>query len=223
MKDQKCHWLTLLPESIFGAEGEGDESGSTGDEGNASGDADGGAGNASGDSSQPHDDADDPAVKGLKSALEKERADRKKAEKLALSLQKDKDDAEKAKMDDLERTKLELEQSQTVNKALAESLLKRDLDAAIRTAAKNFIDPADAVDGIDRAAIVYEQDPNNPSIITIDTKTIDKAVKDLATKRPHYLKTGTSDGQPTGSPLGNQRQQHKGTDDALKEFYPSLK
>src|SRR5690606_19230575 len=109
------------------------------------------------------------------------------------------EDAEKTEID---QYKAKAEKATSTNERLAASLLKRDLDDAIKAAAKDFIDPDDALRGIDRSKLVFEQDEDDPTEITLDLKSIEREVKNLATKKPHFLKQGTDDGEPTGSQFG---------------------
>lgn len=232
--DTECNWLTLLPEVILGAEvdpaGAGDDSGDPdGDSDDDEGDGDGAAGGDSGDSSggESHSDSGDAATKGLKSALAAERKAAKDATKRANALQKEKDERELATKSEVEQANTKLEQAQERANKLSAGLLKRDLDAAIRKAASNFIDADDAIAGVDRSKLVFTQDEDDPTDIEIDTKTVEKLVKELATKKPHFLKPeGTDDGQPTGSGFGgtgNRSKDKKTQEELLKEKYPSLR
>ena len=68
-----------------------------------------------------------------------------------------------------------------------------------------------------------EQDDDDPSVITIDQKSIAAQVKALSTKKPHFIKTGTEDGEPTGSSFGGTKTPKKtNRSDELKAAYPSL-
>lgn len=212
---------------IIGAEGEGSEQGSSD---NTSGGDDAGDGGENQEenssSSQEHDDADDPKVKGLKSALAAERARADAAEKDLKKRQKAEEAAELAKKDELEREKIRADAATEKATKLAEGLLKRDINAAIRAEAEKagFIDVDDALAGVDRTSIIAEQHEDDPTQISIDLKTITTQVKALAAKKPHFIKQGTDDGEATGSQFGGSKQKKKGTDeDTLKELYPSLR
>lgn len=231
--DNKCSWITLLPEFIIGAEGDPDDGSANSDaSGDNSSDDDGqDAGNEpDAGSDNTHDDADDPKVKGLKAALEAERANNKanlaNAKELK-RLQRVLADAELAKKDDAERLQIELDEARSRGTRLAEGLLKRDLNDAIKTAAKTlgFIDINDAIDGVDRASLVYEQDEDDPTAITIDEKSIARAVKDLSTRKPHFVRTGTDDGEPTGGQFGGKPKQRnqESEEDRLRRLYPQLR
>lgn len=218
----------LLPAVIFGAEGEGADGDGTGAEGAGSddGEGDGDEGDGDGDEDKGgHDDADDPNVKGLKAALAAER-------KRAAALDKKLKAADKAKADAELAEKTELEQEQIKAKAaadraekLASGFLQRSLNDSIRDAARNlnFIDVDDAINGVDRSSLTFEQDDDDPSDIDIDTDTVVAAVKALAKKKPHFLRTGTDDGDATGSPMGGSRKKKTTSDDALKAKYPALR
>lgn len=221
--------LDELPEVIFGAEGE-DENGqddSSSDSGDSSTDDKGAAGSSSEGSQQQneHDDADDPKVKGLKSALEEERRANRARDKELKALRKEKADRELGEQSAVEQANTKAEKAAEKAAKLSAGLLKRDLNSSIERVAKDmgFIDPSDAIEGVDRSKLVYEQDEDDPSVITIDGKTVEKAVKDLATKKPHFLKTGTEDGEPSGSQFGAPGRKKKTTVETYKESYPSLR
>lgn len=229
-KTQKCSWITLLPEVIFGAEDDDDKGGKGGEsEGGSKEDDDEGAGGTEDDDSKEHDDKDDPKTKGLRSALATERANAKAALKKANLLQKEKDERELADKTEVEQVNIKLTKAEERNGKLAAGLLKTRLDSAIEKAARaaKFLDPDDVIGAIDRASITFEQDDDDPSDITIDQASIDKAVKDLATKKPHWISTGTEDGEETGSKFGGTRRKSKDTgktrEQELQEIYPTLR
>jgi hypothetical protein len=230
-------WLRGI-EFISGAEGEGDQgaAGSTGDN-STDDDASGGAGSSSsssddasgsGDDSTDHDDddksSDDKAE--LKEALRKERAANKAKEKELKRLQRQQEDAELAKKDETEAERLRRERAEERLTKLASGYLKTRLDQAIRDAATklNFVDVNDALAGVDREALTFEQDEDDPSDVTIDEKSVAREVKALATRKPHWVKAGTDDGEPTGSTFGGAgRRKGKGTnEETLRSKYPAL-
>jgi hypothetical protein len=207
----------------FGREGEGDEGEGEGtDDGDVEGTEGGqeGAGSASEDSSDD-DDIDDR--KELKGALANERKARKAAEKRATALAKEKEQADLAKQTSEEQAIARAEKAEQQKEKLAAGFLNRELESAIRRAARDegFIDPADAIDGVDRNAMNFEQDEDDPSEVTIDTKSITKAVKALAAKKPHFIKSGTDDGEETGGKFGRGgKGDRKDTD--YSKLYPAL-
>ena len=164
-------------------------------------------------------------VSGLKSALTKERKRANDTEKELKRLQKEKEDRELAEKSELDQAKTKEQKASEKVTKLAEGLLRRDLNHAIeKEAAKlNFIDIDDAIEFVDRSLITYEQDEDDPSIITIDQSTVEKVVKALATKKPHFIQQGTEDGEPTGGKFGGQRKKSsKTTEEALREKYSAL-
>lgn len=221
----------LLPYLIIGAEGDGDGEGEggengSGDSGDGSGDGDPGDGDGDAGDGSDGDEGEKPDVTGLKSALEKERAANKQKDKELKALRKAKEAKENAEKSDVERA--ETERAAAVAKAekLAAGFLKTNLNSAIRRAAEKagFIDPDDAVGSISREDIIFEQDEDDPSDVDIDQKSVEKAVKALATKKPHFVKSGTGDGEPSGSQFGGSKQKgKKSSDDQLRERYPSLR
>lgn len=231
---KQCSWLTLLPEVIFGAED--DKTGQSGsDSGSASGANDDDSGNdpekgagaagssSEGESGNTHDDQDDPNVKGLKSALEAERALTKKANKELAAFRKIQDDKTLAEKSEVEQLQIRVDKSTERETRLAAGFLKDRLDSAIKTAAKDFIDTDDALTGVDRSRLTFEQDTDDPSQVTIDIKSIEAAVKNLATAKPHFLKSGTDDGEPTGSQFGGSQRKQQTSADTYKDAYPSLR
>lgn len=216
-------WIDLLPLIIIGAEeGDDDNSNDTSSDDAEKGKGDAGS-DSQGSSKQTHDDADDEAVKGLKSALAAERADADKERKRANALQKEKDATELAKKSDIEQANIKAENAEKVAAKLAEGLLSRDLNDAVKAAATDlgFIDVSDALAGVGRDELTFEQDTDDPTNITIDMKSVEKAVKALATKKPHFLKSGTDDGHETGGKFNN-RSKKKDEEQDLKKLYPSL-
>lgn len=170
------------------------------------------------------DDSKDEKTKGLRSALQKERAAAKTAERELKKLRKEKEERELAEKSDLEKSQAKEKKASEKVQKLAAGLLKRDIDAKIKKAAEKagFIDTDDAIEGVDRSAIVAEQDDEDPSDITIDEKTVVQAVKALAAKRPHWIKQGTEDGEPSGGNFGGStKPQTKETEDEkLRRLYP---
>lgn len=223
------HWLLALGD-IIGAEGENGSGDKTGEDDDDSSDEDG---DDDSDDSQEHDDADDPKVKGLKSALAVERASNKTNAKELKRLERELKKAKAAQDEKELEEKSEVEQATTkAQKAeekatkLAQGLLKRDIDSAIEKAARDagFIDIDDALSGVDRSKIVFEQDDDDPSDIDIDIKTVVAEVKGLAGRKKHLVRTGTDDGEPTGSTFGgSKRKKGKLDEETLKDKYPSLR
>lgn len=219
----------LLPYLIIGAEGEeGGEGGegSEGDSGEGSGDGDSGEGDgdSEGDEGDGEGDEQKPDVTGLKSALAKERAENKRKDKELKRLQKAQQAKEDAEKSDLEKAQGEAEANKAKAEKLAAGFLKTSLNSAIRAEAEKagFIDIDDALNGISRDDLEFEQDEDDPSDVDIDLKSVQKAVKALATKKPHFLKKGTDDGEPSGSQFGGSKKKKKSSDDELRERYPSL-
>ena len=175
-----------------------------------------------------HDDANDPKVRGLKSALEKERqANRAKEAELRelRELKREKEEAALKEKSELEQAQIREQRAEARAQKLAEGYLRQSLDNAVKSAAAkaNFIDPEDALAGVDWESITYEQDSENPDKVTIDEQAVAREVKKLATKKPHFIKRGTDDGEPSGSPFGGSKQKKQATtEDQLKAKYPGL-
>lgn len=222
--------LILGPEFYFGHEGEengqGDQTSNSGDDPDKQGEDSQDNSNGSTTDADDDDDKDkdkDPA--GLKSALAAERRRAKAAERELNRLKKAEEDKKSADEDAVAHAqKKEQEAQDRINK-LSAGFLQRELDSALREAATKagFIDPADAIDGVDRNSLTYEQDDENPADIDIDEKSVEKAVKALAAKKPHFIKTGTDDGDKTGGGFGGGNSgDRKDKDAALKAKYSAL-
>lgn len=230
MMGNKQQGIELLPEVIFGAEENDGQENASGDSDESTGDSskgeDGAAGSSSSDQSgsDEHDDANDPKTAGLKSALAAERKARKDEAKELKVLREEKEARELAAKSDVEREQIRADKASEKLTKLAAGYLKSATDTAIAKAAEKagFLDTDDALAGVDRDSLGIEQDDEDPSIVTIDTKAVEKAIKALGLKKPHFLKTGTDDGDPTGSQFGGSKKKPKSEDAALKAKYPSL-
>lgn len=219
--------LLTLPEFIFGREGEEDgtdgEQNSSAESGNDSGEQNGTAGSSS-EGSQEQNSNDDEAA-ALRRALEAERKLSKDREKQLKAFQKKQQEAEDAERSESEREKLRAEKAETALTKLAQGYRTEKLHSAIRNAAGDFVDADDVIAAIERDGTVgVEQDEDDPSLVTIDQATLQAAIKKLSTSKPHWLKTGTSDGERTGSKFGNGRGSKKPSgDEALMDRYPALR
>lgn len=177
------------------------------------------------DEDEEDDKADKRDTKGLLAALAAERQAHKVAERERKKLQKEKDEKDLSEKTDIEQAQIKEKTASEKVQKLAAGLLKRDIDKAIKDEAEKlkFLDPNDAIDLIDRSKLVYEQDDDDPSKVTIDLAIVKAQVKDLATRKPHFLSKGTNDGEPTGGGFGGSKNQNgkKSDDDILKERYPN--
>lgn len=209
---QKVPNLLELPELVFGAEG--DEGTPTGAATDSSSEGQEGAGGASDDASsdaedhddEQHDDADDPKVKGLKSALAAERRRANAAEKAAKTAAKEKAERELAEKSEIERLQIKEQAANEKLQKLSDGYRNSAIDRAIEKAAADFVDPTDAIAGVDRKLIEVEQDDEDPSIVKVDQKSVTRLVKELSARKPHFLKKpGTDDGEPTGSGFGGTK------------------
>ena len=126
-----------------------------------------------------HEDADDPAVQGLKSALEAERNRAKANEKELKQLQKEKEERELADKTELEKLQITSKKDKEKAEKLATGYRNRIIGDAIKSAATDFIDSIDAIEGVDWSEISYEQDEDDPSVVTVDQKSVEAAVKKL--------------------------------------------
>lgn len=217
-------WLRF---TICGADPEGDEgSGDSGDgEGDPLGDG-GGEGGGDGDGEGEGGSGDPDDKEELKEALRKERIERKKHERAAKKLQREKDEGSQEEEKDLQKTREENGKLKENTGKLATKLREREVTAAIEKAARdaNFIDTDDAIKGIDRSLIDVDQDDEDPSVVDVDLDSVKAAVKKLATAKKHLIKVpapGTKSGS-TFSGSGGSGGDGKPTDQTLVDKYPAL-
>ena len=228
--------LSLLPDFIIGAEeNEGDPQGQSteGTEG-----TEGEENNTSTNSDSTQDDEGDDKgdnksaaeLEAIRLALANERkvSSTKEKELKALRAQLSKKDREG--MDEAELIKADLEAAQQeaeANKTKAEKLAKGYLEREIRSAIiaeaarQKFIDTEDAISGVGWDLLTFSQDEEDPTVVTVDASTVAKAVKALATRKPHFINKGTDDGNATGSAFGGSRKGNQKEVD-FHQLYPNL-
>lgn len=214
----------LFPEVIFGREG--DEGNN--DEGTGDGDDVEDEGDPVDDDTndQPKSTKTDEDFANLEKALKAERREGKAKERELNRLRAGQAQKQESENEDLETTKRDLLTEREKTQKLASGLLKRTVDAAIKDAARDlkFIDVEDAINGVDRSALVVDQDDEDPSDIDLDTDSVIAAVKKLAAKKPHFITKGTDDGSPTGSSMGGSRRRNSkvSEEEELRNLYPGL-
>ncbi|MGX9924113.1 hypothetical protein ACWIG4_30165 [Streptomyces sp. NPDC002248] len=226
MRINKALWWAALT-SIQGFEDEGISPVESGD-GNTDGVEGGGDETEEAGNEQPPAE-EDPAA-GLKSALQKERSERRALQKELAKFQKEQKAREDSEKSEVERlSDLSGQQSQRLQKlsdAFRESAIERAVLSAARTA--KFTDPTDALRREVLSAIQVEQDEDDPTQVEIDEASVTQAVQALAKSKPHYLTSGEQQTPPPGSrrsasKFGGTGNQKKGTDrDRLGGLYPAL-
>lgn len=211
----------------------GSEGGSDGDGDDTGGDDDTGGGDGDGDAGD--DDLPDD-LEGLKKALKTERELRKKmqkgqklTERENRRLKKAQDDLKAAEEGEVAAAKKSADEAAAKVKNLGEKLKQSALERAITEAARKakFRDPDDVITQLQRnnfAGIDIDQDDEDPSDIEIDPASVEKAVKAVATAKPHWL-IAAGDGSPSGGSFNGGKPGGKGGD-KNKEFadrYPALR
>ena len=159
---------------------------------------------------EDEEDEDDNA--GLLSALRKERKARKRAEKENRELEelrKFKRETEEANAEKAEEKATKLET------ALREERLVARLTAEANK--QNFIDPEDAILGVDEDLLEFDDDGN------VDKDSVKKAVKDLAERKKHLIDSGDSGASKSGSKFGGGKGKKGSDSKALQEKYPALR
>lgn len=245
--DDLPFWLQFDQDIHFSDDGDDDSDGDNTEDEDDAGDEDA---DEEDDDTSSKDGKDGDDTSGLKSALKKERAERKKLEKEAKKLRKATQAA--ADKDKSETDKAKEESARAAEKAtrLAQKLLENAVDTEIIKAVARvklpngakFADVDDALKLIDRRALEVEQDEDDPDEIEIDSDSVEKALKKLAKNKPHLLIQADSsdededddeddDEEPTrvakkstGSKVGSRGTRDKGKikEDELKRRYPML-
>lgn len=229
MRITKHNWWVVLTEPIIGFEpGEGEGTGAEG-----AGDSEGanGAGEGAGEgegaastSTEGQGAVEDTS--GLKSALEKERTDRKAMEKELKALRKAEETRTDAEKSEIQRaTDAETKQSAKVEK-LAAGFRRSAVNTAVLEAARSakFLDPSDALRAEVLDAIGVEQDEDDPSQVTVDKASVVKAVKALATSKKHYVGAEVKTAPKSGSQFGGSGTGNMTADEkALADKYPALR
>jgi hypothetical protein len=234
MRVTRNKWWSYLTQPIVGFDEPGEGAGS-GAAGEGAGEGANGAGEGAGEGEGSQGTGTEGAgagedVSGLKSALEKERNDRKAMEKELKALRKAEETRTAAEKTEIERvTDTATKEQQKVAKLAAGFRNNAVNEAVLKAAgAAKFRDPSDAIRPEVLAAIGVEQDDDDPSDITIDEKSVTEAIKNLAKSKPHYLLT--DDGKQkqqtpkSGSSFGGGAPQSNLTADeqALAKRYPAL-
>lgn len=223
MEDEK--FWNLFPGVILGAEGDENSEGSDGSDDSDEADEEDDESDSEVDNADQSENKTAEDIAKLQKALAAERRAAKRLERENKRLKAGKTEEDQQEQADLETERTRSREAIQRAEKLAAGLLQRDLNAAIEREARSlgFLDPDDAIAGVDRTKIDFDQDDEDPTDIDIDIDTVKAAVKALATKKPHYLSRGTDDGGATGSPFGGSRKKGKKSDaDSLKELYPSL-
>lgn len=235
MRVTRNNWWMQLTQPIIGFDepGEGAGAGASNEgAGEGAGNAGEGAGEGQGSQGTSTEGAGaGEDVSGLKSALQKERDEKKALDKELKALRKDKEARENAEKTEVQRaTEAEAKQSTKVQK-LAAGFRQNVVNSAILKAAANakFLDPSDALRPEVIEAIGVEQDEDDPSQVTIDEASVTRAVKALATSKKHYLATDDTkqrqqQAPKSGSSFGGGAPQPNLTADeqALAKRYPAL-
>lgn len=193
-----------------------------------------GEGDEESDDADEDEDEDDDSKKGnagLKSALRKERMARKRAERQLRKFrereqppkgQKKKTDKEE-ESEDKDESSEELAAAKAQGERLAKRLKDNAVDTMILRHAERFKDPEDLLRLIDRADIDIDQDDDDPSEIEVDEESVADAVKALAKKKPHLLKT-KEERVASGSKFGGRRKKsNQPSDESLREKFPALR
>lgn len=206
------------------------------DEGeNDGGDSEGSDGSEDNEGDEDNDDNDSgsgqdqgESVEGLKSALRKERRERKKFERELKKRQQA--DSENKDADQVQEALDKVRKSDETVARLAARLKEQAVERAILRHAKDFADPEDAVLLINRDDLDIDQDDDDPLDISIDDDSVKDAVRALAKKKPHLLSGGKSGGgqsneDATGSKIGSGGRKgtdQQATEQRYREMYPAL-
>jgi hypothetical protein len=226
MRTTKQLWWKTLTGSVFGfEEGEGGAGEGAG-EGQGDGEEGTGEGQGAGEGAGEGDGAGED-TSGLKSALQKEREERKKLERELKTFRKGQQAAEDAEKTEVERLKGENQREATKAAKLAAGFKNNAIETAILKAAgaAKFRDPSDAIRPDIIAAIGVEQDEDDPTQVVIDEATVAAAIKKLAKDKPHWVGTEERRTPKSGSNFGGSGTPPKGDTEkaALQQKYPALR
>lgn len=176
---------------------------------------------------------EDPEAKrtaGLKSALRKERAERKRLERELRKLGKKpvKKVAKKAETategDEEDETSEAAQAAEARAEKLGTKLLKNAVDTAILKHGSDFKSSDELLALVDRKEIDVDQDDDDPSEIEVDEESVRDAVKALAKKSPHLLKSKDARKVGSGSKLGGRSKKSKEpSEEELRKKYPGLR
>lgn len=186
------------------------------------------------DEDEEDDDEDeDPEKKGtkkpenndaLKSALQKERGERKKLTRENKALAKFKEEAESRDKSDTDKAKDDATKEKLKTAKLATRLKDTAVDNVILKLGTKlkFRDIDDALKLIDRSTIEVEQDEDDPDEVEVDETTVTTALEALAKAKPHLI---VAEGQEekSGSKFnGGKKSTKEADEEMLKGKYPAL-
>lgn len=183
------------------------------------------------DESEDKEEEDDKGgekkdTEGLKSALNKERRERRRLEKENKRLAKLESDREEADKDEVTKATDKASKADEKATRLAMKLKDRELENAIIKLAgpMDFADIDDVLHLIDRDAIDIDQDEDDPSDVEVDEKTVQAALDALKKKKPHLIKTEPKGPPKSGSKMnGGMKTQEQLDEETLKAKYPALR
>lgn len=166
----------------------------------------------------------DSGNEGLKSALRKERQERRRLDKELKAALKFKEDAESKDKTETDKAKDSEAKATAKAEKLATKLRTNAVDTEIiKLGTKlKFRDLDDALKLVNRDDIEIDQDEEDPSDITIDSKTVEQALKDLAKAKPHLLVAEGSTERSGSKFAGGKKSQDELDDEAIKAKYPAL-
>lgn len=190
--------------------------------------------NESDDDEDDDDDDDEDGEKGgdkgnagLKSALQKERKERRKLERENKRLSKAQKEREDSEKDEATKAKDEATAEKTKTARLATRLKDTALDnSIIKLAGNTFVDIDDVLSLIDREAIEIEQDEDDPSDIEIDERSVKRALLALQEKKPHLVRGEQKLPPPkSGSKMtgGGDKSKDQLDEEALMSKYSALR
>lgn len=170
----------------------------------------------------------DKDTDGLKSALNKERRERRRLEKENKRLAKAESERADAEKDEVTRASDTAKAAEAKAQKLADKLKDRELENAIIKLAgpMNFADMDDVLLLIDRSSIDIEQDEDDPSDIDLDEKSVQAALDALKKKKPHLVKAeekGPPKSGSRGAGTGGSKTKEQLDDEALRAKYPALR
>lgn len=177
-----------------------------------------------------------PNIDALKSALRKERIARKAAErenkrlkaapvkKAAPTKKVAPKKGEAEEVEEVEDNSAAIAEAERKAQRMATRLREKAVDAVILRYAGDFQDPGDVLKLVNRSEIEVDQDDDDPSEIEVDEESVEDAVKALAKKKKHLLKSKEQQRSKSGSKMNGRRTKtSEPSDQALRDKYSALR
>lgn len=189
MRVTRNKWWNHLTSPIVGFDEPGEGASGEGAGEGAQGTQEGAGEGQGSEGNPPAGEGASEDVSGLKSALQKERDEKKALEKELKTFRKAKDDKDLAEKSEIEQATTKAQRAEEKATKLAAGFRNSAVRTAVLEAAgkAKFRDPSDALRPEVIDAIGVEQDEDDPTKVTIDQASVTNAIKALAAAKKHYI------------------------------------